>query len=331
MGIEPGQILDGKYRVGRLIGEGGMGTVYEGENSRIGRRVAIKVLHARIAAMPEFVERFEREAKAAARIGSRHVCDVLDLGDLPSGDRYIVMEFLDGVSFEDRLAAKGKLTAAQLAPIAFELLEGLGTMHNARVIHRDLKPANVLLTRDGQPKIADFGLARDLVQESSQTQTGQILGTPSYMAPEQALGIPSMIGPPTDVYALGAILYEMLTGQPPFIAPTVIETLDLVRSQEPVPPRRLQPKIPRDLETICLKCLEKRPQQRYASAQLLADDLSRFLDGKPVHARPVSTITRIAARPTTARDFDASVRAAVRYCGGCDRWTESVSHDSDRE
>src|SRR4051812_13978057 len=142
MALEPGQILDGKYRVARLIGEGGMGTVYEGENSRIGRRVAIKVLHAHVASMPEFVERFEREARAAARIGSPHVCDVLDLGDLPSGDRYIVMEYLDGVSFEDRLVDKGKLTTAQLAHIAFELLEGLGTMHAARVVHRDLKPAN---------------------------------------------------------------------------------------------------------------------------------------------------------------------------------------------
>src|SRR4051812_6845735 len=147
MALEPGQILDGKYRVGRLIGEGGMGTVYEGDHSRIGRRVAIKVLHAQVAQMPEFVERFEREARASARIGSPHVCDVLDLGDLPNGDRYIVMEYLDGVSLEDRLTERVRLTAAQLAPIAFELLEGLGTMHAARVIHRDLKPANVFLSR----------------------------------------------------------------------------------------------------------------------------------------------------------------------------------------
>jgi eukaryotic-like serine/threonine-protein kinase len=180
MSIEPGQIIDNKYRVVRRIGEGGMGTVYEGENSRIGRRVAIKVLHAQVAALPEFVERFEREARAAARIGSPYVCDVLDLGDLPSGDRYIVMEYLDGLSFEDRIADGGKLTCAQLAPIAFELLEGLGTMHAARVIHRDLKPANVFLTRipNGRGemvKILDFGVAKLLPmggEVGTMTQTG---------------------------------------------------------------------------------------------------------------------------------------------------------------
>src|SRR4051794_25777404 len=196
MALETGQIIDSKYRVIRRIGEGGMGTVYEGENTRIARRVAIKVLHAQVAAMADFVARFEREARAAARIGSPHVCDVLDLGDLPNGDRYIVMEYLDGVSFEDRLNARGKLTAAQLAPVAFELLEGLGTMHNARVIHRDLKPANVFLARlpSGRGevvKILDFGVAKLQPFEGevgTMTQTGTMMGTPLYMSPEQARG-----------------------------------------------------------------------------------------------------------------------------------------------
>src|SRR5262249_21718734 len=154
------------------------------------------------------------------------------------------------------------------------------------IIHRDLKPANVLLTAEGQPKIADFGLAKLVEGESVHTQSGTILGTPNYMAPEQAEGKMSRVGPPSDVYALGAILYQMLTGRPPFKAASMWETLEQVCTQKPVPPERIQPGMPRDLERICLQCLEKQPSQRYLTAAALAEDLGRFLEGEPVQARP---------------------------------------------
>ena len=274
MSLEPGQILDGKYRVGRLIGEGGMGTVYEGENSRIGRRVAIKVLHAQVASMPEFVERFEREARAAARIGSPHVCDVLDLGDLPSGDRYIVMEYLDGVSFEDRLADRGKLTTTQLAPIAFELLEGLGTMHGARVIHRDLKPANVFLARTpggrGEVvKILDFGVAKLQPFEGevgTMTQTGTMMGTPLYMSPEQARGARDVDGR-TDIYAASVMFYRALAGVLPYTADTLNELLFKIVLEEPRPLREVAPEVDEVFAEIVHRGLARDVAQRFQSAR----------------------------------------------------------------
>src|SRR5262249_6535069 len=165
--------------------------------------------------------------------------------------------------------------------------------HQRGVVHRDLKPGNILLTPDGQPKITDFGLARQLECESSFTQPGAIMGTPSYMAPEQAMGRNDEVGPPADTYALGTILYELVTSRPPFRGARILETLEQVRKQEPVPPSRLQPGLPRDLETICLKCLQKEPLKRYDCALALADDLRRFLEGKPILARPVGYGERV--------------------------------------
>ena len=251
-----------------------MGTVYEGENSRIGRRVAIKVLHAQVAAMPEFVERFEREARAAARIGSQHVCDVLDLGDLPSGDRYIVMEYLDGVSFEDRLLAKGKLSAAQLAPIAFELLEGLGTMHLARVIHRDLKPANVFLARlasgRGETvKILDFGVAKLQPFEGevgTMTQTGTMMGTPLYMSPEQARGARDVDGR-TDLYAASVMFYRALAGVLPYTADTLNELLFKIVLEEPKALRDIAPEVDEVFAAIVHKGLSRDLDQRFQTAR----------------------------------------------------------------
>lgn len=251
-----------------------MGTVYEGENSRIGRRVAIKVLHAQVAAMPEFVERFEREARAAARIGSQHVCDVLDLGDLPNGDRYIVMEYLDGVSFEDRLAAKGKLSSGQLAPIAFELLEGLGTMHNARVIHRDLKPANVFLMRISSGrgemvKILDFGVAKLQPFEGevgTMTQTGTMMGTPLYMSPEQARGARDVDGR-TDIYAASVMFYRALTGSLPYSADTLNELLFKIVLEDPKPLRDLAPEVDEVFAALVHKGLSRDLEQRFQTAR----------------------------------------------------------------
>jgi serine/threonine-protein kinase len=180
--------------------------------------------------------------------------------------------------------------------------------HERGVVHRDLKPANVLLTAAGLPKITDFGLAKRLDADSVQTRTGAILGTPSYMAPEQAEGNQRAVGPATDIYALGAILYEVMTGRPPFRAATMWETLEQVRSQEPAPPRLLQPGTPRDLETICLKCLQKEPSRRYVSASELRDDLRRFLEGEPIHARSINVLERLSRtldRTQLSDDFRA--------------------------
>jgi serine/threonine-protein kinase len=274
MALAPGQILDAKYRVGRLIGEGGMGTVYEGENTRIGRRVAIKVLHAQVASMPEFVERFEREARAAARIGSPHVCDVIDLGDLPSGDRYIVMEYLDGVSFEDRLEECVRMTPAQLAPIAFELLDGLATMHAARVIHRDLKPANVFLARTTAGrgeivKILDFGVAKLLPtvgEAGSMTQTGMMMGTPLYMSPEQARGAKDIDGR-TDVYAASVMFYRALTGVLPHAAESLNELLFKIVLEDPKPIRQLVPEVDDTFAALVHKGLARDVEERFLTAR----------------------------------------------------------------
>src|SRR5262249_45139739 len=198
---------------------------------------------------------------------------------------FLALELLEGGSLDKRLR-DGPLPAQSAAALARVLAGAVHYAHQRGVLHRDLKPANALLTADGIPKATDLGLAKRLDVEAGQTQSGAVVGTPSYMAPEQAGGRTHEVGPAADVYALGAVLYECLTGRPPFQADTVLDTLLLVRAEDPLPPSRLRPKLPRDLETICLKCLRKEPRRRYASAQELADDLERFLDGRPGLARP---------------------------------------------
>lgn len=279
--IEPGAVIDGKYRVIRRIGEGGMGTVYEGENTRIARRVAIKVLHEHVASSPEFAQRFEREARASARIGSPHVCDVLDLGDLSNGDRFIVMEFLDGESLEDRLL-KGRLTAAQLAPIAFEILEGLGTMHQAGVVHRDLKPANVFLTRGPKKaevvKILDFGVAKILPsaeEPSDMTSTGMMMGTPLYMSPEQARGARDVDGR-TDIYAASVIFYRALTDELPHSGANLHELLFKIVLEEPRPIHELAPDVDEAFAAIVMKGLARDADDRYSSAREYQEEIARW-------------------------------------------------------
>ena len=279
MALSPGQVIDGKYRVVRRIGEGGMGTVYEGENVRIERRVAIKVLHAQVASQPEFASRFEREARASARIGSPHVCDVLDLGDLPGGERFLVMEFLDGESLEDRVA-RGKMTAHDLAPIAFEMLEGLGTMHNAGVIHRDLKPANVFLHRaPGRRgeivKILDFGVAKILPRAdegANMTSTGIMMGTPLYMSPEQARGARD-VDARTDLYAASVIFYRALSGLLPYTAENLHELLFKIVLEDPKPLRDVAPEVDEAFAEIVMKGIQRDPEKRYRSAREYQQDL----------------------------------------------------------
>jgi eukaryotic-like serine/threonine-protein kinase len=272
------------YEVQEELGRGGMGVVYRAWDRRLNRPVALKMLLAGAYARPEERERFRREAEAEAGLRHPNVVQVYDVGTL-DGRPYLIMEFVDGGSLAHRLAGT-PLPAGQAAELVAALAEAVQAAHDRGIIHRDLKPANVLLAADGTPKITDFGLARRLEEASGLTHSGATLGTPSYMAPEQAQGNQAAIGPAADVYTLGATLYECLTGRPPFRAETAAATLRQVIADEPAPPARLNPQVPRDLETICLKCLHKLSPRRYATAAALAEDLRRFLRGEPIAARP---------------------------------------------
>jgi eukaryotic-like serine/threonine-protein kinase len=274
------------------LGRGGMGVVYKARQTRLNRLCALKIILPGEHNDAVFRARFLAEAETIAKLRHPNVVQIYGLGD-HDGRPYFEMEYVEGGSLA------GRLTGTPWAPgpaarMVAVLARAIGDAHHLGIVHRDLKPANVLLTADGEPKVSDFGLARSLASDVRLTHTGQLLGTPCYMAPEQAEAGAIDVGPAADVYSLGAILYELLTGHPPFRAATTLQTLDLVRSREPVPPRELQPATPRDLQTICLKCLEKEPAKRYATAGELADDLRRFLDDEPIHARPVGYIGRQA-------------------------------------
>ena len=251
------------YEVEAVLGHGGMGVVYRALDTRLNRTVALKMLLAGPYARPGERQRFLREAAAAAGLHHPNIVHVYDVGE-HDGRSYFTMEFLEGGSLSQQLSG-APVPARRAAELLATLASAMQAAHQGGIIHRDLKPANVLLTADGTPKVADFGLARLHEAAAGLTVSGAPLGTPSYMAPEQARGDKGAIGPATDVYALGAILYETLTGRPPFRGETASETERQVVAQEPVPPSRLNAKVPRDLETICLKCLEKEPVRRYAN------------------------------------------------------------------
>jgi serine/threonine-protein kinase len=277
------------YEVLGELGRGGMGVVYQARQVQLKRLVALKMILAGTHAGSAAHARFLAEAEAVARLQHPNIVQIHEIGahgDLP----YFSLEFVDGGSLASRLDGT-PWPDAPAATIVETLARAMHVAHTRHIVHRDLKPANVLLTSDGVPKITDFGLAKQLDSDAGQTRSGAIMGTPSYMAPEQAEGAKE-IGPAADVYALGAILYELLTGRPPFRADTPMNTVLLVMLHEPVPPCRLQPRVARDLETICLKCLHKDPARRYASALALAEDLRRFLNAEPILARPVGRVER---------------------------------------
>jgi serine/threonine protein kinase len=262
------------YEILGELGRGSWGVVYKAQQLSLHRLVALKMILAGSHAGPQHRARFRSEAEAVARLQHPHIVQIYEVGE-QEGRPYLSLEFVDGDTLDRKLAGT-PLPAQQAAQLVETLARAVQAAHERGIIHRDLKPANVLLTADGTPKITDFGLAKHLDRDAAQTGPDAILGTPCYMAPEQASGKSKEVGPPADIYSLGAILYELLTGRPPFKGPSVLNTLEQVRSVEPVSPSRLQPKLPRDLETICLKCLEKEPRKRYASAGKLAEDLHRF-------------------------------------------------------
>jgi serine/threonine protein kinase len=272
------------YDILEQLGRGGMGVVYKAWQCHLNRTVALKmILHAEYAGVKERA-RFQTEAQAVARLQHPNIVQIFEIGE-HNGHPFFAMEYCPGGSLSASL--KGKpVPARDAAQLIEKLARAVQDLHAHQIVHRDLKPANVLLAINGEPKISDFGLAKKL-DEAGHTQSGAILGTPSYMAPEQAAGKTRLVGPLTDQYPLGAILYELLTGRAPFKAATKMETLQQVIQDAPVPPSLLQPMTPRDLETICLKCLQKGPSNRYASCAALAEDLRRFLDGEPIRARPV--------------------------------------------
>ncbi len=285
---ESGMLAVPGYQIYEELGRGGMGVVYKARQRSLDRIVAIKMILSTSLASPKAVERFLNEARTLALLKHPHVVQVYESGS-HGGKPFLSLEYLDGGSLSDRLKGEPQ-PPAQAAVLLRQLALAVQAAHDKGIVHRDLKPGNVLLTRDQIPKITDFGLARQ--GESSMTMTGEVLGTPSYMAPEQAAGQAKLVGPAADIYALGAILYELLTGRPPFKGASPLETVQLVTSRNPVTPCDLQPATPYDLETICMKCLEKNPLKRYASAADLAADLDRYLAGKPIVARPVGRLER---------------------------------------
>jgi WD40 repeat protein/Flp pilus assembly protein TadD/tRNA A-37 threonylcarbamoyl transferase component Bud32 len=280
----------GGYEILGELGRGGMGVVYKARQTKLGRLVALKMVLAGSHAGPDELARFKTEAEAIARLQHPHIVQVHEVGE-HDGRPFFSLEFCPGGSLAQKLAGT-PLSPQEAAALVETLARAMQAAHAKGVIHRDLKPANVLLTEDGTPKITDFGLARKL-DDVGQTQSGAIMGTPSYMAPEQASGRVHEVGPAADVYALGAILYECLTGRPPFRAATPLDTILQVVRDDPVSTTHLQPKVPRDLDTICLKCLQKELSRRYRSAADLADDLGRVLTGEPIQARPVGRVERL--------------------------------------
>jgi serine/threonine protein kinase len=313
------------YEVMHVLGHGGMSTVYLASQTKLKRRVAIKMLRVGDWNDAEPRERFRREAEAIATLQHANIVQIIEVGEV-DGTPFLVLEYVSGGTLHKLIAGR-PLPVRAAARIVEQLAQAVQAAHDRDIIHRDLKPANILMAggahrhahddvlgaeredgaapRAGEgdargaflesrcPKITDFGLARQLGQAARQTQSGQAIGTPSYMAPEQAAGKTQEVGKLSDVYGLGTILYEALTGRPPFECDSPLETMLMVRREEPAPPSRSNRKVPRDLETICLKCLEKTPARRYGSARELALDLERFLNGQPVLARPLGKLARL--------------------------------------
>lgn len=304
----------GSYQLISELGRGGMGVVYKARQEDLDRVVAVKMILSSHLASAEQVRRFQAEARAAAKLRHSHIVPIHEVGQC-NGQDYFTMEYIEGQSLAQRIEAvkkamgpifakrraqteggsdrSGKSESSHFSPdvpeavrILSAIARAVDYLHRQGIVHRDLKPSNILLDAQGEPYLTDFGLAKIFAPDVQRTATGVIAGTPAYMSPEQAAGNAGQTGPAADIYSIGAILYEMLTGQPPFMEENPLDVLLNVLSMDPMLPRRLNPKIPRDLELICLTCLQKSPGERYSSAGELADDLDRFARGEPIKVRP---------------------------------------------
>jgi hypothetical protein len=326
------------YAVGPELGRGGMAVVYLARHERLDRQVALKVLHARGQGLPGGSDRLVREAKAVARLQHPGIVQVYDSGE-HDGRLFLALEYCPGGTLADKLAGR-PLAPAEAACRLAGLARAVHAAHEQGIVHRDLKPANVLVAADGALKVSDFGLAKYADDSDRLTRSGVVAGTPAYMAPEQAVGA-AAVGAAADVWSLGVILYEMLTGRVPFLAHGLMQTLRQVSEADPVAPRRLHPQVPRDLETICLKCLEKAPAGRYPTAALLADDLDRFANGNTILARPAGPLARgwrwARRRPGTAALVAGLIVVTLAGAGGVtaalvyalEGWTAADSREKD--
>ncbi len=293
------------YELLEVIGHGGMGVVYKARQLGLNRVVALKMVLAGANASPHSLARFRTEAEAVAQLAHPNIVQIYEIGE-QNACPFLALEYVGGGSLAQQLDGT-PVPPRQAAEIVLALAAAVQHAHERGIVHRDLKPANVLLLADGTPKVTDFGLAKRIGGSDVHTQPGAILGSPIYMSPEQASGALEKVGPATDIYALGVILYELLTGRPPFRGASLLETIEQVREHDAVPPRSLQPRVPRDLEIVCLKCLEKSPQRRYASAAELAEDLNRFLHGDPVEAQSATLLDQVA-RTISHHSFDERFR-----------------------
>lgn len=316
----------GDYELLEKVASGGMGVVYRARQVSLDRVVALKMILAPKLSDPECLRRFQTEAEATARLHHPNIVALHDFGQL-QGQHFYTMDFVEGRSLAEVLR-EHTLPPSQAAGYVKSIAQAIHYAHQRGILHRDLKPSNVLVDQDDQPRITDFGLAKLMQGESDLTLTGQVVGSPSYMAPEQAEGRAQDVSVRSDVYALGAMLYEMVTGRPPFKAESVVATLKQVLENTPISPRDVNPKLPQDIATICLKCLEKDPARRYGSAQALADDLNRFLRDEPVLARPVGGSERLwrwcRRNPKLAGAVAVAIVAVASGVGGVTwQWREA--------
>ena len=317
----------GQYELLGEIGRGGMGVVYKARQKGLERFVAVKMILASHLASDEHVRRFQDEAKAAARMQHSNIVHIHDVGQ-EHGQHYFAMEYIEGESLAEPIAA-GAIDTETAVQVTMAVARAVDHLHSQGIVHRDLKPSNILIDADGQPHVTDFGLAKFFGGDSQNTASGVITGTPSYMAPEQAGGRSRDIGPAADIYSLGAILYEMLTGRPPFREENPLDTLMEVLSCDPPLPRKLNPKVPRALELICLKCLAKSPEDRYESASDLAEELEHFARGEALQVRSPGPLQRLCGwtrrQPALALRLGALsvfyAIALVNYTFGVVDWT----------
>lgn len=311
-GLSPVELEDLKsagYEVRRLLGRGGMGVVYEARQVSLNRPVALKLIRSGSFASESELLRFQNEAEAVAQLDHPHIVPIYEVAQ-HHGRQFFSMKLIAGTSLDKGLvafAADPRAAAKLVATVA----EAIHHAHQRGILHRDLKPANILLDEKGEPQVTDFGLATRIDGDSELTHSNALLGTPSYMAPEQTTSGRGRVSTATDVYGLGTVLYALLAGRAPFTGTTLVETLDLVRTQTPEPPSRLNPRVPHDLDVICRKCLEKEPERRYASALALAEDLSRWVRGEPILARPVGPLVR--AVMWTRRNPAIAATAALAF------------------